>query len=116
MNCRGKRFSCDKSDQLVNRNILLQNHILTNKEELLGNLKPGVGSLFCSDHEIEKLQGFNKAKSRIITLRLREQALGILVDLLGITPWNIALDRRGPGDLADFPNSPLAVLARNLCG
>lgn len=45
-------FTYDKSDQLANRNTTLQNHIVTNKEELLRNLKPGVGSFFCSDDEM----------------------------------------------------------------
>lgn len=46
-------------------------HILTNKEELVRNLK---ARLSCSDHGIEKfriLQGSNKAKSRIVTLGFR---------------------------------------------
>lgn len=55
---------------------------------MLGNLKPGVGSLFCSDNEMEKfrmLQGFSKAKSRIITLCFKRTGSYMLMNLLGIT-------------------------------
>lgn len=75
----------------------LLDHILANKDELVGNLKAG-GSLGCSDHEMEKfriLQGGNKAKSRITTLGFRRTGFHRLKDLLGRIPWDMALGEEG---------------------
>lgn len=85
----------------------LLDHILTNKEEFIGDLKARA-NLGCSNHEMEKfriLQGGSKAKSRIKIFGFRRAGFCLLMDLLGSIPWDMALGR-SPGEMVDFQGSP----------
>jgi len=75
----------------------LLNLMLTNKEELVEDVKVG-GRLGCSDHEMVEfriLRARSRAITRIKTLDFRTANFGLFKDLLGEIPWARALKGRG---------------------
>ncbi|KAK4817455.1 hypothetical protein QYF61_015610 [Mycteria americana] len=71
--------------------------LLTNKEELVGNVKLK-GSLGCSDHEMVEfkiLRAPRRVHSKLTTLDFRRADFGLFRDLLGRVPWDKALEGRG---------------------
>ena len=81
----------------------LMNLVLTNKDELVRDVKAG-DSLGCGEHEREEfrmLKGGNKAKSRNTTLDTQESRHQPLGELLGCIQCRLVLDRRGAQEV-DF--------------
>ena len=71
--------------------------VLTNKEELVGNVKLQ-GSLGCSDHEIVEFKIVRAARrmhSKLTTLDFRRADFGLFSNLLGRVAWDTALEGRG---------------------
>jgi len=69
--------------------------VLTNKEELVGNVKLK-SSLGCSDHEMVEfriLRAVRRVHSRLTTLDFRRADFGLFRDLLGRVPRDKALER-----------------------
>ncbi|GAB0207491.1 hypothetical protein GRJ2_003214800 [Grus japonensis] len=69
---------------------------LTNKEELVGDVKAGV-SLGCSDHEMVEfriLRGRSREKSMTQGLDFRRAGFGLFRDLLARIPGDTTLERR----------------------
>ncbi|GAB0182327.1 hypothetical protein GRJ2_000698000 [Grus japonensis] len=83
--------------------------VLTNKEELVRNVKLK-GSLGCSDHEMVEfkiLRAERRAHSKLGTLDFRRADFGLFRDLLSRVPWDKALEgRRGPRKLVSIHESP----------
>ncbi|GAB0205636.1 hypothetical protein GRJ2_003029200 [Grus japonensis] len=74
--------------------------ILTNKEDLVGDVKLK-GSLGCSDHEMVEfriLRAARRALSKLTALDFSRADFGLFRDVLGRIPWDKALEGRGAQD------------------
>ncbi|TRZ08993.1 hypothetical protein HGM15179_018118 [Zosterops borbonicus] len=68
--------------------------ILTNKEELVGNVKLK-SSLGCSDHEMVEFKILRRARmmyNKLIALGFRRADFGLFRGLLGRVPWDRAVE------------------------
>ena len=96
LECIDDNFLLQVIEEPVRRGAMLD-LLLTNKEELVGNVKLKC-SLGCSDHEMLEfkiLQAVRRAHSKLTTLGFRRADLGLFRDLLGTEPWDKALKARG---------------------
>ncbi|GAB0206600.1 mitochondrial enolase superfamily member 1 [Grus japonensis] len=99
LECVEDKFLLQVIEEPTRRGAMLD-LVLTNKEELVGNVKLK-GSLSCSDHEMVEfriLRAARRARSKLTTLDFRRADFGLFRDLLGRIPWDKALEGRGAQD------------------
>ncbi|GAB0186773.1 hypothetical protein GRJ2_001142600 [Grus japonensis] len=96
LECIDDNFLLDVTEKPTRRGAMLD-LVLTNEEELVGNVKLK-GSFGCSDHETVEskiLRAARRAHSKLTTLDFRRADFGLFRDLLGRLPWDKALEGRG---------------------
>ncbi|GAB0187556.1 hypothetical protein GRJ2_001220900 [Grus japonensis] len=93
LECIDDNFLLQVIEEQTRRDAMLD-LVLTNKEELVGDVKLK-GSLGSSDHEAMEfkiLKAPRRAHSKLTTLHFRRADFGLFRDLLGRIPWDKALE------------------------
>ncbi|GAB0204405.1 mitochondrial enolase superfamily member 1 [Grus japonensis] len=99
LECVDDNFLLQVTEEPTRRGAMLD-LILTNKEDLVGDVKLK-GSLGCSDHEMVEfriLRAARRVHGKLAILDFRRADFDLFRDLLGRIPWDKALEGRGAQD------------------